>query len=223
MAQTGNLILLRHGQTLWSESGQYTGRTDIPLTKIGENQAVAAGKRLREQFGSSIEPENVIVSPLKRAQRTAQLAGFEGYCVDKNLAEWDYGGAEGRTRAQVAEALGTQTWNIWDRGPSTLPENLQGTRIEKLEGEKTIEVISGSGESSVMAAKRTRELISCIMPKLEAGENVMCVAHAHILRILTTQWLGLQPDQARIFRLDTAHYCVLTTHHEDHVIAQWNA
>ncbi len=212
---------MRHGQTMWSETGQYTGRTNIPLTAGGEQQAVAAGQRLRA-FGARIKSENVYVSPLRRAQKTAKLAGFSSFVVDNNLAEFDYGPAEGRTRAQIAAALGADTWNIWDIGPLNLPEELQGTRVEKIDNFGDIEVVAGVGESAHEAAVRVSELIDKVMPKLMAGEDVLCVAHAHILRILTTQWLDLLPEHARNFRLDTAHFCVLDWHHEDRVVAYWN-
>lgn len=217
----GRLILLRHGQTVWSESGQYTGRTNIPLTAEGENQARRAGERLRDA-GFDIKPENVFVSPLIRAQKTAQLAGFEGFTTEFNLSEFDYGPAEGHTREQVAQALGVESWNIWDTGPLELPASLQGERVEHIPNHGDITVVSGVGESSDQAAARVREFIEQALPRLEAGEDVLCVAHAHILRILTTQWLGLHPNQARCFKLDTARFCVLGWHHSDHVVEHWN-
>ncbi|BAR07416.1 phosphoglycerate mutase family protein [Scardovia inopinata] len=221
-ASRGKFILLRHGQTVWSESGQYTGRTDIPLTAEGEEQARQAGERLRENFGPELNRAFVLTSPLIRARRTAALAGFESAIADDNLMEFDYGPAEGRTRAQVAAAIGEDTWNIWDRGPLTLPQSLRGTRREKLEGQGTVTIVNGIGESAAMAGARTRAVINRVLPKLEAGENVVCVAHAHILRILTTQWLGMEPSCARMLELETAHFCVLAWHHEDRVIYKWN-
>ncbi|WP_276320065.1 histidine phosphatase family protein [Alloscardovia theropitheci] len=221
MQRPGHLILLRHGQTMWSETGQYTGRTNIPLTHEGENQARLAGERLASS-GLAIENENVFVSPLMRAQKTAQLAGFEGYNTEFNLSEFDYGPAEGRTRFEVAEALGIDAWNIWDIGPLQLPSSLQGKRSEHIDDFGDVEINSGVGESSEQAAQRVRSVIEDVLPRLESGKNVLCVAHAHILRILTTQWLGLEPNQARCFQLDTAKFCVLGWHHSDHVIENWN-
>ncbi|WP_455588108.1 histidine phosphatase family protein, partial [Bifidobacterium sp.] len=101
----GDLVLLRHGQTLWSESGQYTGRTDIPLTEVGREQARAAGKRLRAMFPRGFEPCDVYTSDLRRAMTTAELAGFTEHEVTADLEEWDYGRAEGRTRSQLFDAL----------------------------------------------------------------------------------------------------------------------
>lgn len=84
-------MLVRHGETEWSKSGQHTGRTDLPLTEHGEELARAAGRVLAgHTFGL------VLSSPLQRAARTAELAGLPAE-VDADLMEWDYGSAEGRT------------------------------------------------------------------------------------------------------------------------------
>lgn len=219
--QRGRLLLLRHGQTAWSESGQYTGRTNIPLTAVGEEQARAAGERLRA-FGVSLEAERIFVSPLRRAQKTATLAGFSEYQTEPGLLEFDYGPAEGRTRFEVAAALGAERWNIWDTGPLDLPASLCGERVEDVDGAGSIRVVAGVGESAEQAGARVAEVISAALPALEAGEDVLCVAHAHILRILTAVWLGLEPERARNFKLDTAHFCVLGWHHEDRVVMAWN-
>jgi len=102
------LVLVRHGETEWSVNGRHTGRTDIPLTPNGENEARAAAETLAEW-----DFERVFSSPLQRATRTANLAGFEPE-LDDRLVEWDYGDAEGRTNAEiVAEKPG---WSKWTDG-----------------------------------------------------------------------------------------------------------
>ena len=91
------VYLARHGETAWSLSGQHTGRTDLPLTERGEQQARALGQRLR---GASFV--KVFTSPSQRARRTAELAGFGGLAeTDPDLAEWDYGQYEGRRTADI--------------------------------------------------------------------------------------------------------------------------
>src|SRR4051794_11900537 len=83
----GDLWLIRHGETAWSLSGAHTGRTDIPLTPAGEQRAVKVGQTLRGHNFSL-----VLSSPLQRARRTCELAGFgAGAQIEPNLAEWDYG------------------------------------------------------------------------------------------------------------------------------------
>lgn len=104
-ADPGYLVLLRHGQTPWSVSGQYTGRTDVSLTEQGRQQALAGGERLREVFPGGFSDGCVFTSPLRRASETAQLAGYAVSETLEDLAEWDYGRAEGRKREEVSAAL----------------------------------------------------------------------------------------------------------------------
>lgn len=217
----GRLVLLRHGQTVWSESGQHTGRTNIPLTDTGYEQARAAGERLREAFPKGFDPDCIFASPLRRAQQTAQLAGYGDFKVLDEIAEWDYGRAEGRTRQEVSEAGGFQ-WDVWRDGPRSLPESLEGDWVETLPSGEQVPVHNGPGETVEEAAARTCDAIDVVMPLLNAGHDVLLVAHAHVLRILTSQWLGVDPHFARLLRLDTAHYCVLSQYKGDNVIEHWN-
>ncbi|MET9485543.1 acid phosphatase [Nocardia sp. NPDC006630] len=102
------LILLRHGETEWSASRQHTGRTDIPLTPNGEEQALAAGKLLA---GLDLRDPLVFSSPRQRATRTAELAGLTGVHIDNDLAEWDYGEYEGLTTLEIQKMA--PGWTIW--------------------------------------------------------------------------------------------------------------
>src|SRR5260221_7021432 len=91
------LTLARHGETAWTLTGQHTGRSDIPLTARGERNALSLGDRLRGQRFAK-----VLTSPLVRARRTCELAGFGGTAeIDPNLAEWDYGAYDGKTSAEI--------------------------------------------------------------------------------------------------------------------------
>jgi len=102
------MVLLRHGATEWSLSGQHTGRTDIPLLKVGREEARAAGELLRP-----MKFARVLTSPLRRARETCALAGFDGE-PDPDLLEWDYGAYEGLTTAEIqAERPG---WSLWTDG-----------------------------------------------------------------------------------------------------------
>jgi probable phosphoglycerate mutase len=103
------LVLARHGETAWSKSGQHTGRTDIPLTDLGREQARTLGAELAGRAFSA-----VLSSPLSRASETARLAGFEATVViDPELQEWDYGVYEGRRRVDIARD--DPGWTIWSR------------------------------------------------------------------------------------------------------------
>ncbi len=102
------LFLLRHGPTEWSESGQHTGRTDIPLLDQGRERAKLAGQLLR-----GVDFAQVLTSPLQRAAETCALAGFNGE-IEPDLVEWDYGEYEGLTTPQIqAEHPG---WSLWSHG-----------------------------------------------------------------------------------------------------------
>jgi broad specificity phosphatase PhoE len=105
---SARMVLLRHGATEWSQNGQHTGRTDIPLLDLGRTQAAAAGELLR-----GMRFVQVFTSPLERARSTCSLAGFEGD-PDPDLLEWDYGAYEGQTTAQIC--TGRPGWTLWNDG-----------------------------------------------------------------------------------------------------------
>ncbi|MEO5940416.1 MAG: histidine phosphatase family protein [Candidatus Limnocylindrales bacterium] len=121
------LVLARHGETAWSKSGQHTGRTDIPLTDLGREQARRVGAVLAGRTFS-----RVLTSPLVRAAETARLAGFgDGVVGDPDLQEWDYGVYEGRRRADIA--LEEPGWTVWSRpitgGESLIEVGLRADRV----------------------------------------------------------------------------------------------
>lgn len=105
-----SLLLIRHGETAWSLTGRHTGRTDVPLTERGEQQAARLGPHL-----SGLRFSHVFTSPRQRARRTAELAGFGPVArAEPDLAEWDYGAYEGRTSAEIrADQPG---WNVFRDG-----------------------------------------------------------------------------------------------------------
>lgn len=220
-SKPGYLVLLRHGQTAWSVSGQYTGHTDVPLNEEGRRQAMAGGKRLREAFPEGFGPGHIFSSPLHRASETAQLAGYSDFQTLDDLKEWDYGPAEGRKREEVSDVLG-HDWCVWDEGPEMLPAKMQGDWTCTLDEGITVDVHDGVGETVEQAAARARRVISKVTPLILAGHNVLLVAHAHILRIVTTQWLRVDPHSGRLLRFDTAHHSVLGYYKNDPVIVRWN-
>jgi broad specificity phosphatase PhoE len=119
--------LVRHGETEWARLGKHTGRTDIPLTELGREQAVAAGERLAGRPFSL-----VVSSPLSRALDTARLAGFSDQVVTSDdLLEWDYGADEGRTTPEIR--LERPGWTIWGDGPKD-GETIRhvGTRVDQV-------------------------------------------------------------------------------------------
>lgn len=189
------LFLLRHGQTQWSAAGRHTGRTDLELTDEGVTQAIAAGASL-----AGVHLARVVASPAVRARRTAELAGIHVDVVDPDLWEWDYGTYEGRTTVEIREALADPTWTAWTApvGPN------------------------GLGESCADVGARVDRVIASCMADLAAGRNCLLVAHAHVLRILTARWLGLEPTAGRFFQMEPARLCGLGFEREQPVIHWWN-
>jgi probable phosphoglycerate mutase len=105
-----NVILVRHGETEWSRDGRHTGRTDVPLTEHGREQAEAVGRALRGRDFAL-----VLTSPLRRALDTCRLAGFGDRAEQHDeLMEWDYGAYEGRTTSEIREER--PEWNLWRDG-----------------------------------------------------------------------------------------------------------
>ncbi|HEY9474378.1 MAG TPA: histidine phosphatase family protein [Mycobacteriales bacterium] len=102
--------MVRHGETEWSRSHRHTGRTDLPLTRHGEQQATGLAQML-----SGLRPALVLCSPRRRAMDTARLAGFDAVVVADDLAEWEYGDYEGLTSAQIRE--NRRGWTIWTGDP----------------------------------------------------------------------------------------------------------
>lgn len=197
------LVLLRHGETEWSRSGQHTGRTDIPLTTDGEAQARFAGATLaRYEFAA------VRTSPLTRARRTAELAGYPDAVVDEDLAEWDYGPVDGRTSRDVSAELGRE-FQIFDDGVRVLPPS-----AEHGDGRP--------GEALEEVAARAARVVARAEETLGAGGDVLLVAHGHLLRVLATVWLGVDPRLGARFELGTAAVCLLGYGHSLRTIEGWN-
>jgi broad specificity phosphatase PhoE len=187
--QATDVVLVRHGETAWSRSGQHTGNTDIPLTPDGE----AAAARL-EPLLAGVAFAQVLSSPLQRARRTAELAGFAGRLrVDADLVEWNYGAYEGLTSAEIqVQAPG---WLVFSDG---CPD----------------------GESPGQVAERVDRLLS----KVCADQGpALLFAHGHLLRVLVARWLELPPSEGRRFLLDTATLNVLSHYKGVPALGCWNA
>jgi len=184
------IYLARHGETTWSLSGQHTGTTDIPLTEQGEKNAKQLGKRLKD-----LTFVKVFSSPLQRALKTCELAGFGNTVIpDPLLQEWNYGDYEGRTTTEIQQTQAE--WFIFRDG-------------------------CPGGESPAQVAKRCDEMIE----KMKAiNGDILIFAHAHILRMLATRWLGLPPEEGRLYFLSTASLSILGYEHNlsEPVIRLWN-
>ncbi len=180
--------LVRHGETEWSLSGQHTGRNDLPLTQHGEEEALAVRDLLKGRTFSL-----VLCSPLTRARRTCEIAGFSDVAViDPEIQEWDYGDVSGRTSAQVREEH--PGWTIW-KGPV-----FNGESLDQL------------GARAKRVAERLRS----------HGDRCLVFSHGHFLRVLTAEWLRLPPVTGQNFALQTASVCVLGEDAGYPAIRAWN-
>lgn len=191
----GELVLLRHGATEWSASGKHTGRTDVPLNAHGEQQAARVAQLIADRTFAL-----VLASPLRRAQQTAQLAGLSHVETDANLVEWDYGGYEGLTTAQIRALL--PGWSLWRDGV-------------------TAHADGQLGETAADVGERADRVIARVLPVLGRGD-VALVSHGHFLRVLAARWLSLPPTGGAMLALDTASVSVLGFEHGAPVLRQWN-
>lgn len=184
------VYLARHGETAWSRSGQHTGRTDLPLTPDGEAAARALGARL-----AGVAVDLVLTSPLARARRTCELAGFGAAArVDADLVEWNYGAYEGRRTADILQER--PGWKLFRDG---CPD----------------------GEMPADAAARADRVIARLRAQ---GGNALLFSSGHILRMLAARWIGLPPAGGADLLLDTASLSSLGCEHDpgEPVIRTWN-
>ena len=184
------IYLARHGETAWSLTGQHTGSTDLPLTELGERNAQRLGGRL-----IGIVFDRVFTSPLRRARRTCELAGFGSVAeIDPNLREWSYGQYEGLRSVEIHAER--PDWQLFRDG-------------------------APGGESPQQVAERANRVVD----RLRAvSGNVLVFSSGHFLRMLAGCWIGLEPYEARSLMLSTASLSVLGYEHnlEQPAITLWN-
>jgi broad specificity phosphatase PhoE len=186
----GHLVLLRHGETEWSKSGQHTGVTDLPLLPEGEEAARRVAVLL-----SDWTFDRVLVSPLQRARRTAELAGLGVTAIDEDLAEWAYGEYEGVTTAEIRRQR--PDWLLWRDG------------------------CPGGESPEQVAARLDRVLVRA--ERAARDGDVALLAHGHSLRVAGVRWLGLAPSYGAGLVLDTATLSLLGHEHGERAIRRWNA
>jgi broad specificity phosphatase PhoE len=184
------IYLARHGETAWTLSGQHTGLTDLPLTERGERNARGLEERLR-----GITFAQVFTSPLQRATRTCELAGFGAVAeIDRDFLEWNYGEYEGRLTTDIHRER--PDWQLFRDGcPGGESPNEVGTRADR-------------------AVKHVRAVEG----------NVLVFSSAHFLRVFAARWLGLDAAFGRYFVLSTASLSALGYEHNlsEPVIRLWD-
>ena len=184
------LYLARHGETAWNLSGQHTGRTDLPLTERGERNARALGERLR-----GLTFAKVLTSPLQRAMRTCELAGFGGAAeIEPDLVEWDYGQYEGRRTVEIHAER--PDWDLFRDG-------------------------CPGGESPDQVSARADRVIERVR---HIDGDVLLFSSGRFLRVLAARWLGLQAAGGRYLLLSNASLSALGYEDKlaEPVIRLWN-
>jgi broad specificity phosphatase PhoE len=180
----------RHGETAWTISRQHTGVTDLPLTAQGEVEALRLGERLEGLTFAA-----VLTSPLQRAVRTCELAGFGSMAkVEPDLIEWNYGAYEGRTSADIHRER--PDWQLFRDGcPGGESPDQIGARADRV-------------------VRRVRGIEG----------NTLLFSSAHFLRVFAARWLGLDPAAGRYFLLGTASLSIVGYEHDrsEPVIRVWD-
>ena len=182
--------LARHGETVWSVTGQHTGVTDLPLTERGERNAARLGERLAGSVFAK-----VLTSPLPRAMRTCELAGFGAVAeVDRDLVEWNYGDYEGLRTSEIHAKR--PDWQLFRDG-------------------------CPNGESPEQIGARADRVVNRVRA---IKGNVLIFSSGHFLRVLAARWLGLEPAAGKYLMLSTASLSALSYEHEiSHPAIQfWN-
>ena len=185
MANQGRVLLLRHGATEWTASGQHTSRTDIPLTEHGRALAEHMGQLGRQLLGDR-PPALVLSSPLSRARETAELAGLHVDRLDDRLAEWDYGDYEGVTTPEIHKS--DPDWAIFTDG-------------------------APGGETPDQVSKRADDLLADVADTLTEGDVVL-VGHGHFSRVLLARWVELPVQEGARFLMDAPAWAVMGHEHD---------
>jgi len=184
------VYLARHGETAWTISRQHTGVTDLPLTAQGEAEALRLGERLERLAFAA-----VLTSPLRRAVRTCEMAGFGSAAdVEPDLVEWNYGVYEGRTSAEIQAER--PDWQLFRDGcPGGESPDQVGARADRV-------------------VRRVRAIEG----------NVLLFSSGHFLRVFAARWLGLEPGAGRYFVLGTASLSAVGYEHDrsEPVIRFWD-
>ena len=187
------ILLVRHGATEWSVSGRHTGRTDLALTSLGEQQA----RECAHVIDSWLDGTDPVVysSPLQRAARTAALA-LPGHPAEEVavLEEYDYGNYEGLTTSEIYER--DPEWDLFSGG-------------------------CPGGESAMQVSARCDSFIAK-MERTAAGRSVVAFTHGHLSRILTARLLGMPASAAAGLWNDTGSVSAINLHRGRLVLVGWN-
>ncbi|KAL6302137.1 phosphoglycerate mutase-like protein [Sparassis latifolia] len=196
------LFLIRHGETEWSRNGRHTGRSDIPLTKGGEEDTLQKAKLLVGD-GKILDPKNictVFVSPRIRAHRTfhllfQHLESFPHHLITEEVREWDYGDYEGLKPAEIKEK--NPAWNIWKDGCPG--------------GESTEEMCCRVD----IVIQKVRETHRLWKEEGKGSRDVVIIAHGHFNRVFISRWIKFPLSLGTHFNVEPAGIAILGYNHNN--------
>jgi probable phosphoglycerate mutase len=184
------LYMIRHGNTDWSETHRFTGRTDLPLNAHGEQNACLLASRLR-----GLSFSRIFTSPLQRARKTCELAGFASAAeIDPDLLEWNYGEIEGKFSPEIHRER--PTWDLFTNG-------------------------APGGESPQDIGSRADHFIAKVR---QTTGDAIAFASGHIIRVIAARWIGLPVEGAGKLLCSTASIGILSYEHDLNrpAIQLWN-
>ena len=197
---TGKLVLVRHGQSEWNASNQFTGWYDVPLTEKGRAEAVRAGEMMVE---AGLEPTILYTSLLRRAINTAHIALdvadrlWIPVVRDWRLNERHYGALQGLNKAETKEKYGDDQFMMWRRSYDTPPPPLADDSEFSQANDPRYANVENAPKTECLldVEKRLIPYFEAeILPRLKNGETVMLAAHGNTLRALLMYLDGITPE-----------------------------
>lgn len=206
---TYKLVLLRHGQSAWNKTNQFTGWVDVPLTEQGVEEAKRGGELLKEK---NVLPDIVFTSLLRRAINTANIALDVAdrlwIPVERNwrLNERHYGALQGKNKTEIREEYGDEKFMIWRRSYGTPPPEIDPNDEYSQNNDPRYvgaEVPETEALSNVVE-RVTPYWEEEIKPQLEAGKTVLIAAHGNSLRAIVKMLDGLTEEEIAKVNIPTA-------------------
>jgi len=205
----GTLVLLRHGESTWNASGQFTGWVDVPLTEKGRGEALRGGHLLAEH---DLLPDVLHTSLLRRAITTASLAldVAERHWIpvrrDWRLNERHYGTLQGKNKQQTRDEFGEEQFTLWRRSYDTPPPPIAAGSEYSQDTDPRYADIDGGPLTECLADVVARLLPyweQAIVPDLRAGKTVLVTAHGNSLRAMVKHLDGVSDAEIAELNIPT--------------------
>ena len=206
---TYKLVLLRHGQSAWNNTNQFTGWVDVPLTEQGEAEAKKGGKLLKDK---GVLPDIVFTSLLRRAINTANIALDEADRLwipvkrDWRLNERHYGALQGKDKSEIREEYGDEKFMLWRRSYATPPPEIDpdDKYSQSHDARYAGDPVPRAEALANVVTRVTPYWESDIVPELKTGKTVMIAAHGNSLRAIVKMLDNLTEDEIAKVNIPTA-------------------